>query len=465
MTTSDQSSFARRLAARVIALSRRPLPPAATRNALTCIADTVSVAIAGATEPCTDILRRTPGVGEAPGRSLVWAGTQRTSALDAALINGTASHALDYDDLCAVFGGHHSAPLVAPLFALADERGATGPALLSAYAAGVETEVRLARALLPEHYDKGWHPTSTLGVVGTAAALSCLIGLDEARTATALSIAVSMASGLKANFGSMTKPLHVGQCGRAGLFAALLAERGFDAGRQAFEGGQGFFEVYNGSGRYRAELALQGWGEPFEIEGETIGIKQFPCCGSTHAAITAALEIVQGRPLDPADIERIDILPNANRLVHTDKPDPRTALDGKFSVQYVVARALLSGSVGLDHFSEAAVGEPAIRDLLAKVEARPHPDMPRTGENLWGAEVRITLRSGELLSRRIENLSCRDGSYPMGEQESWRKFEDCALVHLPAAQVRALYDALLDLPACGDVRRVSGLMQGSRPPP
>ena len=155
--------------------------------------------------------------------------SHRTSALDATLINGTASHALDYDDVSGVLGGHHSAPVTAPIFALGEQLKVSGRQALAAYIIGVETEVRLSRAVNFHHYDKGWHPTATLGTFGAAAAAAHLLGLDVARTAKALALAASFACGIKANFGTMTKPLHVGHVGRNGLFAALIAERGFES--------------------------------------------------------------------------------------------------------------------------------------------------------------------------------------------------------------------------------------------
>ena len=237
------------LARRICGLRMEGVGERALRHAKTCLIDAIGVTLAGVHEDAVRILMRTPGVAGAAGPCLLVGTRQRTSALDAALVNGTASHVLDYDDFSSVFGGHHTVPLMAALFAVAEERALSGRELLLAYVAGVESEIRLARAVHFHHYDKGWHPTSTLGVFGAAAAVSRLIGLDPGRTATALAIAASHASGLKANFGTMTKPLHAGQCGRHGLLAALLAEAGFEANPEALEHEQGFLNAFNGPGR------------------------------------------------------------------------------------------------------------------------------------------------------------------------------------------------------------------------
>ena len=199
------------LAQRVHAFEKGRLTKASIVQAKACILDTIGVILAGFPEPCTRILLKTPGVATAPGPALIFGSARRTSALDAALVNGTASHALDFDDFSSIMHGHHSVPLVSTLLALAEERGGTGEDVIAAYVIGVEVEIRLARAVSSHHYDKGWHSTSTLGVFGAAAAACHLIKLDLASTTMALGIAASLASGLNANFGTMTKPLHVGQ--------------------------------------------------------------------------------------------------------------------------------------------------------------------------------------------------------------------------------------------------------------
>src|SRR5215213_726153 len=217
-TDRTPSAFsAERLAEKICAFDGRAISRKALAQSRDCILDTVGVTLAGVPEDATRILLDTPGVADAPGPALVFGTDRRTSTLDATLVNGTASHALDYDDFSGVLGGHQSVPLVPMLFALGEERRAGGRDVLTAYVVGVETEIRLARAVNFHHYDKGWHPTATLGIFGTTAAAARLLRLDKAKTATALAIAASLASGLKANFGTMVKPLHVGHCARNGL--------------------------------------------------------------------------------------------------------------------------------------------------------------------------------------------------------------------------------------------------------
>jgi len=211
------------LSRRSAALRFEDLPPQAVHSAKVGILDTIGVTVAGSLEPAARILGRV--IAPAGGASLVFGTAERTSALDAALINGTAAHALDFDDCNNTLGGHPSAPILPALFALGEVLDCTGKEFIAAYVAGFETETRIARGVHFHHYEKGWHPTATLGVFGAAAASCHLLGLDRAKTAQALAIAASLASGIKANFGTMTKPLHVGHTARSGLFAAMLALR------------------------------------------------------------------------------------------------------------------------------------------------------------------------------------------------------------------------------------------------
>ena len=446
------------IAERIVSFDLKAITPQAIMLSRTAIIDTLGVTLAGAIEPCTTNLLRTPGVASAPGVCTIFGTAQKTSALDATFINGTASHALDYDDFSQPMGGHQSAPLVAPLMALAEERGASGLALLQSYVVGIETEIRLARAVNFYHYDKGWHPTATLGVFGAAAAAGHLLKLDAKKQAIALAIAASFASGIKANFGTMVKPLHVGQCARNGLLAALMADSGYDANPEALEHHQGFFNAYNGKGNYDASLIFENWANPLEVLSPSMGLKQFACCGSTHPAVTMALQLRQQETFSPQDIEKVDILPHRRRLPHTNNPDPQTPLAAKFSVQYAVARALVDGAVRLDDFKGDAHFDSKVRAIMAKTTAAPHPDMPDDSPDQFGAEVIVALKDGRTVSRRINSLVGRGGDYPLTSEELWEKFNDCAERVLPANEIPALFAKLEKLEHVKNIRELTPLL-------
>ena len=463
MTTTATSAGAGRalaaeLAEKILSINASHLTPFAVSQAKMCFMDAIGVALAGRVENATRILLRTPGIATAPGRSLVFGTGIRTSALDAALVNGTAAHALDYDDFSGIMGGHHTVPLLPPLVALAEEQALSGAKVLLAYVVGVEVEIRMARALGFHHYDKGWHPTSTIGTFGAAAAVAHLLGLNLAQTTVALSIAASMAAGIKANFGTMVKPLHAGQCARNGLLAALLAERGFDANEFALEHSQGFLNEFNGPGTFEVGKLFENWASPLEIEGATIALKQFPCCGSTHPAISMMLQLVREEKITAADVQKIEILPHGRRLRHTNTPQPQSSLEAKFSVQYVCARALLNGALRLRDFEDDAYAQPEIRRLLAITEARPHPDMADDAPHQWGAEVTVWLTGGRRLSRRVDQLVGRGGDSPMTRDEMWDKFEDCAQRALPRQRLPALFELLQDLENVPDMNLLTQLL-------
>ena len=384
----------------------------------------------------------------------------RTSPLDAALVNGVASHALDYDDVSGAMGGHPSAVLIPLMIALGEMLGSSGRDLVLAYVTGFETECRIARGVHFHHYDKGWHPTATLGIFGTVAAAARLLRFSQDQTAMALGLAASLASGLKANFGTMTKPLHVGHSARNGLFAALMVRQGFTANPGTLEANQGFLHVFNGPGNYDTDRILSGWYAPLEIEGGEPGLKPYPCCGSTHASIDRMIHLARTHDLKPADVAGIEIMPHRRRLPHTDNPDPRTPLAAKFSIQYVVARALADRAVRLEHFEGQAHADPAIRALMARTQARPHPDMPDDTPLQWGAEVAVTTRDGRRLASRVEDFERRGpGGAPMSREQLWEKFADCAGRSLPHANIAPLFDRLCYIETIGAVGELTALLE------
>ncbi len=179
-----------------------------------------------------------------------------------------------------------------------------------------------------------------------------------------------MASGIKANFGTMTKPFHVGHTTRNGLLAALLAKEGMTANAGALEHPQGFFAVYNGAGTFKPERLLEHWGDPFDLVEPGIAFKRHPCCGSTHPAVDAMLHLRETHGLSPERVAKVESWTHPRRLQHTNRPNPQSGLDGKFSIQYVLARALMHGIVSMEHFSDDAVRDPATRALMTRVHVR-----------------------------------------------------------------------------------------------
>ena len=297
-----------------------------------------------------------------------------------------------------------------------------------------------------------------------AAACARLLKLPTAETETALAISTSLAAGTKANFGTMTKSLHAGQCARGGLMAVLLARKGFTANPDAFEHKQGFFNLFNGAGHFDATGIVENWGRPFEIVEPGAGYKIYPCCYSTHSAVEATLNLVrQHGPFDVNSVARIDSRTSARGLAHTDRPQPNSALNAKFSVQYCVARAALHGEVRLDHFEGDAWRDAAVQALLPRVHAAPYgPDL--FPENLpFGAEVKITLKNGRSVSAKVDRPLGRTSGNPIASEQMQAKFLDCARRMLAPDAAIAAYRMMDAFEEVGAVRNLTSLLEATLP--
>ena len=448
-------TIAETLAGRIASVAYDDLPNDVRHWAKVAIMDTVGCTLAGAAEPCAQIAGKVARLGGAKGSCVVFGTTDRVGPMDAAAINGTAAHALDYDDCSDTLGGHPSAPILPALFAQAEIWGTNGRDFIAAYVAGWETETRIARGVNFHHYEKGWHPTATLGVFGAAAACAKLMGLSVQQTARALALAATFSSGLKANFGTMTKPLHVGQSARNGLYAALLASEDFTSSTDAIEHRQGFLRVFNGEGNFDPDPIVADWGAPWDIVDPGLAIKQYPCCGSTHPAIDAMLMLVRENDLTPAKVTRIESQTHKRRFAHTNRPDPRGALDAKFSVQYCLARALVSREVLIEHFEDGRYDEPDVRAVLARVNSGAWPDRPMPLSEHFGADVQVTLTDGRVLTRTVPRPLGRGPEVPLPAESLAGKFIDCARRALTAAEASRLHEMLSRLETVNQMRTLT----------
>jgi 2-methylcitrate dehydratase PrpD len=450
-------SISNELAERIVRFRYENLPGEAIREAKRAILDTLGVALAGCSEPAVTLVRKVLAVEFTRGDSVVFGSQQRTGCLNAALINGTAAHALDFDDVSDAMGGHPTAPILAALLALGDRTGASGKQVLSAFIAGFETEIRIAKAVNFHHYVKGWHPTATLGVFGASAACARLLELDAQQIGAALSLSASMAAGLKANFGTMTKPLHVGNTARAGLLSALLAEQGFSASSEAFEHKQGFLNVFNGEGTYEENKIFDGWADPLEIVDPGVVIKRYPCCASTHVAIDALINVICEHEIAPEQVATIEVWIHERRLEHTNRPDPQTSMAAKFSLQYCLVRALMHKDVVLGHFEGQAFLDSRCRDIMQKVKAAPYSDEQFHPENAYGAEVKLTLCDGKRHSGKLDESLGASKRHPLPTGALERKFENCAAKILPPEQTLEIRNVVDQLECMSNVRDLTSL--------
>ena len=441
------STLAFAIASRINALSFAELPPQAVHWARLAIADNIAAGLGGCREPSVDILLSLTQTSGVRGSCTVLGRAETLPALEAAFVNGAAAHALDFDDCSPTMDGHPSVPMVPALLALAEQLDRSGRDVIEAYVAGYETETAIASVVNPDHGQRGWHPTATLGIFGAAAACAKLLKLDDKAFGVALSIAASSAAGLRANSGTMTKHLHAAQSNRNGLQAALLAQKGFTANLGALEHELGYFSAYAGRA-VDPQAVLARLDRSFDILKPGIAIKQYPCCAFTHPAIDAMLKLRAHEELSGDDVASIKVELAPKRMRNVNRPDPRTDTDAKFSTHYVVALALKNGGVHLSDFEGSAFLDPSLRELMQRVDLQPHDGA------LAEAVVTITGQDGSTRREVAVRDMGRGPDDPMSDEEFRDKFLDCAAVAVSGREASALFDRLMSLEQMSSIRPI-----------
>jgi 2-methylcitrate dehydratase PrpD len=355
----------RRLAAQAAATRAEELSGETLALVRQCVLDTLGCALAGAADPLAAILFDEMAEQGGAAQATVIGRRARLPAASAALVNGAAAHALDFDDVNLAMPGHPSVAILPALLALAQALGSGGAAVATAFVAGYELQCRIGRMLAPGHYDGiGFHATATLGSFGAAASCAHLLGLDAARTATALGIAGTQAAGLKSMFGTMCKPLHAGKAAYHGLLAARLAARGFTSRDDVLECAQGFARTHGPD--FDPEAGLTDPGPGGYLRANLF--KYHAACYLTHAPIEAARSLIVAHGLTPERIDHV-VLRVDNALDRVcNIADPRTGLEAKFSLRQTLAMALGGVETGaLESFSETHTADPRLAALRDKV--------------------------------------------------------------------------------------------------
>ncbi|MGO4126000.1 MmgE/PrpD family protein [Inquilinus sp. YAF38] len=406
------------------------------------IADTIGCMLAGGDDPSVQAVRAAfaGSIADGPRCTLVGGG-QAAEALSA-LVNGTAAHALDYDDNFRPACSHASAVLVPALLGPALVRGLSGRALVDAYLVGLEAQAAVGRGVNPSHYTAGWHSTSTVGCIGTAAGVAWLCALDEAGIARAMSLAVSMAAGVKGQFGTPAKPLHAGLAARNAVEAAALAECGMTGRLDILEAPQGFRELFGGPD-------ATGWdevaiGTPHVIESEGLMPKRHPCCGSTHNAVDIVLDLKAQHGFAAGEVAAVDTLVGLVNQRNLAYPNPADEMQARFSMQYCVALALLKDRLELSDFTPEAVGAKPVRDLLPRIGMTSHSaEAEAEAERARPLPHRVTVRltDGRVLAgeRGAAKGTIAD---PFDDADRRAKFADCCRGTLGADKADHLYDRL-----------------------
>lgn len=440
------SSFTSDLGRFVAALDLRQVPSEGCDIARTGIADCFGVLIAGARNPESALVDRElggsggNGAASAASAALIPSGARRAVEL-AALVNGVAAHVLDYDDVA--LEGHPSAVLVPAILAQGEASGSSGAEMLSAYIAGYEAWAELlAREPAPLHR-KGWHPTAVLGTVAAAAACAKLRRLDGAGAATAMAISASMASGLVANFGTMTKSFQVGRAAQSGVIAARLAQAGFTASPDALEHPLGLLAALSPQGKAELARPFIAAAKEWHILRHGLNIKRYPICYATHRSIDAALDLVARHDLAVQAVERIQVATGQTQLLMLRNSRPQTGLEAKFSMQFAMAAALIARKVGLSELTDAFVLRPEVQAMFPRVSfSTTTATMP--GSVFAPADaVEITTIDGRTLkSGPVEHAK---GSHqrPLSRQELWAKFADCLGGQFPESTKSRAFENLM----------------------
>lgn len=338
------------------------IPQRGVEQSKAAVIDSLGVAFPGRDEPIAEALRRISDVDPTIAEATIWSSGKKTSLLNAAFLNSTEIHCIDYDNGGSL--GHPASVLLPAALAVAEKYHLSGKQVITAYAAAYELGARMRESLGDLQHGAGFHATSLLGVIACAAEVSMLLGLDAEKMSMAMSIATSLSSGMMQSFGMDSKPLQVANASRNGVLAALLAKEGMKGDPGIFEENKGFYFVY---GQEKADMngLLASFGKPVKVASERGHFKQWPCCGGNYEVLSA-LYNYKGERIIPEDIEEIVIRLSMDPPGPAFRTDPKTPMEGRFSVTYNVASCLLDGYVDLSTFTEEKFGRPEVQALTRK---------------------------------------------------------------------------------------------------
>lgn len=424
------------------------IPQEAISGAKKCILDCLGVTLAAHAEPVSKIM--TDYVIDMGGKAEAGVIGQniRTTAAEAALVNGSMAHALDYDDYYGVNFPHATATTLPAVLALAERERSSGRAILEAYILGCEVGVKIGIEISARLLDIGWHSCAILGSLSSAVGGAKILGLGEVEIRRALGIAASEAAGLRRNFGTDTKPLHAGNAGRSGVVASLLAKKGLTADENILDGAFSLSQVLLGKELDLTKVS-EGLGAPFFIISPGAGIKPYPSCGTNHRSITAILELIKEYHINADEVAEVECkVPAfvAKMLVYN---RPKTGLQGKFSMQYCMAAALLDGEVGLKQFTDEKVLDAESQALIPRVKCVTGIAEGADPLNLPQI-VTVKMHDGREYRHQVPYVK-GDAQNPMRWEEVKSKFEGCAYPLLSPSDTRRVIELVANLESLDDI--------------
>ncbi len=426
-------------------LSPNRIPEAAVRAARMGIIDVIGTMIAGRKEDCVRIMRDVLAPGDGP--ATITFSPDKGPAPEVAWINGTAAHALDYDDVG--IGGHPSTVLVPAILAEAETLGSSGADMIVAYVAGYEVWAECFRRDSGLLHRKGWHPTGLYGAVGAAAACASLRRLDPDKAAQAIALGASQSAGLMANFGTMTKPFHAGKAAHAGIMAARLAEAGFTSNTDALEHPQGFLSAISMEGNPDRSSEAKA-GKEWAILSYGIGIKKYPTCYCTHRAIDCMLDLVNATPIKADEVKKVTVNISDYFATVLRNHQPNTGLSAKFSMEFAMASGIIAKRVGLRELTDEFVQRPDVQDLMHRVEIVTTTEYdPQLGGGAFTDSVVVQLADGRTVAGEPVARATGHATRPLTEAQLYDKFADCLEVGASDIPAGVLFQRLQSLHAIG----------------
>lgn len=441
----------KKLAQFVTATGFNDLPMVTVLEAKLAFLDWLAVTLGAVSDPTGDSMLEVVRLVGGEPQATVLGRNFKTSVLNATLLNGMTSHILDFDDTSMEFGGHPSVTLFPALLALAEWKRQSGRDFITAYVPGFEMGCRVNLGATPTHYLAGWHATSTIGHFSAAAGAGKLLGLTPEQLVFALGTAGTQAAGLKIVFGTSGKPFHAGKAAFNGLLSSLLAERGFTSVDNILEAPKGFWELY--ASQHQAEKALEGIGETWYILKNNH--KFHASCHGTHAPIEAALAMQKECSLEVGKIDEIDIQVHSAMFEVAGKETPTTGLEGKFSIPYAVANALLSGDTGLSAFTNEKVNNPEVVALRDKIHATANDQL-----GLFEAEMKVH-SAGKEYGKRFDMLQNPMTAKDM-RQRIQTKFKSLAGLSLDKRCIEEIVDRVDHLERETNMADMAALLAGAK---
>lgn len=428
--TNEPAHLTSRIADFVVSTTLADIPSATVSIAARSIFDGIGLAVAGSRSPVAKIVAEQVGsLGALADEAHVLGTGMATASRFAALLNGISIHADDYDDTQLasrsdrVYGllTHPTAPVLPVVLALGEQFGSRWDAALEAYILGVEVETTLCEASNPAHYLRGFHSTATFGTLGAAIAAAKLYGLTLDETVRCIGIAVSLAAGVRQNFGTMMKPFHAGRAAENGIVAADLARRGITATAVGLEGPSGYYRAAAGDFDGTAVSEL---GNPWTLERPGVSIKPFPSGSLSHPTMMTVKQLVSQNNIHPADVRHIDVVTAAHMASALIYHDPRTVLEAKFSMEFCAAVMALGMAGGLETFTESVVFAPDVRDMMRRISFSTSDTVEAAGVDRMRSLVRIALKSGEVVEDSSD-FAYGSPALPMSEDDLANKFAGC----------------------------------------